>query len=479
MLKEGPGMEEYSAWLSGRPWWATEARRFANRAVGALTRLLGRRLDDVSHGAADRAEDWMHKSKFLDPWTRAAGKEVTAGNDGEKSIVHLIGSLQPGGAERQLCNCVIGSHRLGRNVKVLLLFEPAGDHNHYGNLLTQAGIEVRVAGKHFDRRFISAVKAMPRGIECLNTIPKAFLPWSVDILGELLVDPPDVLHCWLDHPNVWGGIAGLMAGIPRIILSTRNVNPTHFPYLASPYLHAMYRKFSESPSIHFINNSHAGAEDYARWLALPKDRFAVILNGVEFGGISRASEDEAQRLRSELQIPEDAKIVAGVFRLSDEKQPLVFLEVMRRVISKVQGVIAVIAGIGPLEKEMQRFVAAHGLEHHFRFVGRRTDVAAIFSIAALKLLCSHQEGTPNVLLEAQWLSCPVISTKAGGAVDAVSDGCTGVLVEVGDIDGLTKAVMTLLQDVPLRNKMALNGPEYIRKKFGLDRMVKETIATYG
>ena len=72
------------------------------------------------------------------------------------------------------------------------------------------------------------------------------------------------------------------------------------------------------------------------------------------------------------------------------------------------------------------------------------DILRIFASADVKLLCSRQEGTPNVLLEAQWLGCPVVATKAGGTVDAVMDNETGFLLDVGDVAGLEEAVLTLL-----------------------------------
>ena len=111
-------------------------------------------------------------------------------------------------------------------------------------------------------------------------------------------------------------------------------------------------------------------------------------------------------------------------------------------------------------------------------LGRRADVTKIFSAAELKILCSRQEGTPNVLLEAQWLGCPVVTTRAGGAVDAVKDGETGFLVNVGDIDGLVESASRVLETPALRNSLSACGPAFIRNTFGVDRMVQETVEVY-
>lgn len=475
-------MGEYASWVAVRWRRSAATRNFVGEILRKLTRFVPGRFHNTStinpHGSLNQHNDWDERALFLEQALKNAELNRTSKSSRRPRIVHLIGSLQPGGAERQLCNCVVGTRRLGYEVTVLLLFKPEGEHDHYGTLLAKEGVDVRVAGEHFDPRFKAAVKKLPGGEACLATIPEEFCPFAIDVLGELLTDPPDIFHSWLDHPNVWGGVAALLANIPLIVLSTRNVNPTHFPYLASPYFNAMYSQFARSPSIRFINNSHAGAEDYAKWLGVPNDKFSVVLNGVELGGLSRASDQHILDFRNGLGIPADGAIIAGVFRLSEEKQPLVFLDVIRRVINRLPNVFAVIAGIGPYEQELKDYIVAHELGDRIFLIGRRTDIATIFSAATLKLLCSRQEGTPNVLLEAQWLGCPVVSTKAGGAVDAVLHGETGFLVEVGDIDGLENAILELLENTGLRANMAEAGPVYIHNCFGMDRMVQETISIY-
>ena len=112
------------------------------------------------------------------------------------------------------------------------------------------------------------------------------------------------------------------------------------------------------------------------------------------------------------------------------------------------------------------------------FLGRRSDIATVFTAATLVMLCSRQEGTPNVLLEAQSLGCPVVSTRAGGATETVLDRKTGFLVDVGDVAGLQAAAMELVTNDSLRTSMSEAGPEFVRNRFGLDRMIRETISIY-
>ena len=394
-------------------------------------------------------------------------------------ITHLIGTLGAGGAERQLCNCVIGMRQRGYDARVILMLEPVGDNGHYYDFLVDAGVPVTVAGASFNPRFPQEVIKVPGGLQSVHQLPRQCRPVMLDVLGELLVDRPDVLHAWLDTSNVWGGIGATLAEVPHIVLSTRNVNPSNFPSLDAPYLRPAYQALLQNPAVHLINNSHAGAADYAAWLGTSPDRISVVLNGLDVSRLRRATTEDTVAFRRERGIGATAPIIAGVFRLAEEKQPMTFLETVRGVVTQHPDAVAVIAGIGPLEQEMRQFVSAQRLDRNVVFLGRQADLSTLYAAAAVTMLCSRKEGTPNVLLEAQWLGCPVVSTRAGGAVDAVADGVTGYLVDVGDVIGLQKAVTTLLQDPSVRDAMAANGPGFIQSRFSVDRMVTETLKVYG
>jgi glycosyltransferase involved in cell wall biosynthesis len=432
-----------------------------------------------SRSDANAATPWTGEMPFLEPALNEAKTRGERAPSPRPRIVHLIGTLGPGGAERQLCNFVIAAKRLGYDVLVMLMWPPVGDHGHYLHLLEAEGVEVRIAGATFDPRFPKAARQMAGGLDVLRQIPADCWPVVADIAGELLVDRPDVLHAWLDGSNIWGGMAAVLSQVPLIVLSTRNVNPMNFPELSRPYYRRAYTKLLEYPGVRLVNNSKAGADDYARWLGIDSQRIAVVVNGLDVSRLRRPSQSEAAAVTAAANVPDGARVIAGVFRLAEEKQPFVFLEVVRGVMQQCPDVVAMIAGVGPREAEMRAFVSAHHLDSSVRFLGRLDDTAPVYAAADVLLLCSRKEGTPNVLLEAQWLGCPVVSTRAGGAVDAVADGVTGYLVDVGDVSGLQRSVLTLLGDEALRRRMAANGPPFIESRFSIERMVTDTLKLYG
>src|SRR5439155_691989 len=96
--------------------------------------------------------------------------------------------------------------------------------------------------------------------------------------AERLLQPPDVLHCWLDHANVVGLVGAKLAGTPAALLSLRGLSPRAAPRLATPWLEPWYRLAFELPGVCVVANSDAGARDYEAWLGLKRGTIGVLRN---------------------------------------------------------------------------------------------------------------------------------------------------------------------------------------------------------
>ena len=478
-------MGEYAQWVLQRS-TRKPSRKFFHmvKKIGKITatvfpgiegalRGLYPRAQEIITGPSDIPESLISflKNNYSFPFERKQKPQ-------KPYVTHCIGSLIPGGAERQLCNFAAEAVSRGENMRVLTVHELIGEHAHYENYLSRIGIYPKTAGSQLNETFHTLVSQMPKLEKIFNQLPSFLFPSTIDIFGEMLINPPDILHTWLDHTNIWGGVAGLLANVPAIILSTRNVNPTHFPYLAHPAFKSWYQLLATSPRVHFINNSFAGAQDYAKWLNLPLDRFHVILNGVDLHNLQTPSPDIIQSFRLELGVPPNGNLVAGIFRLSEEKQPLTFVKVVVQAMKQLPHLHAAIAGVGPYESQVIQAIATSGVGNRFHMLGRRTDIPTILSAADVLLHTSRQEGTPNSLLEAQWLGCPVIATKAGGTVDAVQHNITGLLMDVNDVAALTQGLISLLKNKTLRKEFREAGPSFIKTHFSVKRMTDETLALY-
>lgn len=392
-------------------------------------------------------------------------------------IMHVIGSLAAGGAERQLVYVARESQRRGNvEARILTTHAAVGANGHYLPLALEGGVTVETAGATASAESIELFAAEHDVHALLAPLPLAYQAWVVELAGEFVRLRPNVVHAWLDHTNIWAGIAALATGVPHIILSTRNVNPSHFPTIDYPDFLPWYRGLATNPRVQFVANSRVGALDYAAWIGIDPARFTVIVNGFDPRACIAPTAAEVAALRSALDV-ETQRVVLGVFRLADEKQPFVFLDAAAQILARVPHAVVLIAGDGPMRPEVEALLAARG-DNRIRLLGRREDVSALLSIASVVLHASRQEGTSNTLMETQALGCPVVATRAGGTVDAVEHGGSGYLCEVGDANALASRVCEILGDDALRERMSTRAKAFAAETFDLGRMVDATLALY-
>jgi glycosyltransferase involved in cell wall biosynthesis len=260
-----------------------------------------------------------------------------------------------------------------------------------------------------------------------------------------------------------------------VIMSTRNVSPVNFPYLYSPYMHPWYIWLSRCPRVHLINNSHAGAENYAEWMGVEASAFEVVLNGVDLSHLRGATAKERIEVRKELGLPEKAPVVVGAFRMSDEKRPTLFVDTFAKALAAKPDLHGVLMGVGPKLDDVRARAEQLGVAHRLQCLGRRGDLPRVMSAMDVFLHTAWWEGTPNVVLEAQQLCLPVVVSKGGGSADAVDHGRTGFLVDREDDEALAARLIEVLQDLHGWKEKARNGPAFIDQRFSIDRMVDQTL----
>jgi len=159
-------------------------------------------------------------------------------------------------------------------------------------------------------------------------------------------------------------------------------------------------------------------------------------------------------------------VVASAGRLSPEKNYAAMIEAARRVCPRHAQARFVIFGEGFLRPELERRIAEAGLQRRVLLPGFRTDLPALLSEIDVFMLPSFTEGLPNVVLEAYASRKPVVATAVGGTPEVVQDGVSGFLTATDDIDGMVAAVVRLLADPKLRQRMGDAGYRNAEADFG-------------
>jgi glycosyltransferase involved in cell wall biosynthesis len=221
------------------------------------------------------------------------------------------------------------------------------------------------------------------------------------------------------------------------------------------------------PSVRLSNNSHAGAADYAQWLRVGAAGIDVIHNGISSRVVQ---ETEARATLASLGIPADARVILGVGRLSEEKRPTLWLEVVSRVAARHGDVHVVYIGDGPMRDVMRPSPAWAGRFHLLR-TAQSPDV--FMRAADVLLVTSRIEGFPNVVVEAENQGTIVVAPDVGGLREAAGE--TALVTSSGDAESLAAAVETALaRPLDDRDSHAASN----RKRFTVERMVAETMKVY-
>lgn len=396
-----------------------------------------------------------------------------------RRVLLLISSLGPGGAERQFCNLARSLSARGHEVALASLDGFQGAAGHYLPMLDGSGVRLLDLTRPAPGFRPAELEARAAGgLALLGRLPDLFGADAWRTATHLAAFAPDVVHAALDKTNLLGAIAGVATGVPRIVLSMRNVNPTNFPYLDVPWFQRWYRLAAAVPGLVLSANSAAGAADYAQWIGVPGDAVRTVHNGLDEAALRQPTDGEVAALRREFGIEAGAPVVAGVFRLSPEKRPFLWLDVIARLLRELPDLHALHVGHGNEHDAVVQRIAELGLADRVHLLGRRPDPFAALRAADLLLLTSTFEGIPNVALEAQWLARPVVCTAAGGSVEAVQDGVTGFVVGEPAAGPLAAACATILRDRAVGARMGAAGRTFVTTAFTVERMVEGSLALY-
>jgi len=220
--------------------------------------------------------------------------------------------------------------------------------------------------------------------------------------------------------------------------------------------------------------SRAVGERAAARDGVPRDRVAVVPNGVETAGPDPRAR---RRLRRVLGLGAADVLFLYLGRLHAEKGPDLLVEGLRALRRRLPGGWrCVFIGDGP-ERHALRAATAD-LDGFVMLPGPRRRVGPWLEACDVLVMPSREEGMPVAALEAMMRGRAVVATRVGGTPEVVRSGETGLLVESGDRDGLAAALETLARDADLRERLGARGRAVARAEFTLEAMAEGTLREY-
>lgn len=361
---------------------------------------------------------------------------------GRIRVLHVIATLDPHGAERQLAALCAGLDKRRFEVRVVCL-------TREGPLRAQleaAGVPVSCLRKRgrFDAGVFFRLAAAVRRFR------------------------PHVVHTWLFTSNLWGRLAARAAGAPCIVASERAADRwktrAHF---------WLDRRLAALTDV-VLANSEAVREFCVERAGVPARKVLVIRNGIDLARFY-----SAMKRGPSAPLPvADGPVVGVVARLEEQKGHEHLLRAFAMLLQGGRRADLWLVGDGPLRPRLEALAEGLGIASRVKFLGTRPDVPALLARMDVLALPSLWEGLPNAVVEAMAAGLPVAATDVDGTPEVAVDGRTALLVPPRAPAALGQALATLLDDPALRRSMGRAGRERAEQKFAMERMINETGRLY-
>jgi glycosyltransferase involved in cell wall biosynthesis len=131
-----------------------------------------------------------------------------------------------------------------------------------------------------------------------------------------------------------------------------------------------------------------------------------------------------------------------------------------------------------LREELEKQANDLGVERSVRFVGFQANVQDWLALADVSVLPSFFEGLPLVAIESLAAQRPMVATAVDGTAEVIVHEKTGLTVPPGDAGQLAKAIVRLLEDAPLRARLAANGRQWTLQHFSEEQQIAKTQSLY-
>ena len=376
-------------------------------------------------------------------------------------IMHVITRFILGGAQENTLYTVEGQHASGDH-EVMLVTGPAIGPE--GELLERAG-----------RSGVNTV--------VLEHLRRAICPWhdSLAFLGlcrTIRRFRPDVVHTHSSKAGILGRLAARLCRVP-VVVHTIHGLPFH-PYQCAPlnWGYILLERWCARYSDAIITVCDAMTEQALAARVGRPDLFVTVYSGLEVDTFLK--EVDRTDVRKRYGLSPDDLVVGKVARLSDLKGHTFLFDAFEEVAKVEPRAKLLLVGDGWRREEYERRVARGALAGRVVFAGLipPQDVPAAIHAMDVLVHTSLREGLARVLPQALISGVPVISYDVDGAREVVVPGGTGVLLPPKDVTGLAEAILRLLGDGALRERLGRTGRDRLTRTFDARVMVERINDVY-
>jgi glycosyltransferase involved in cell wall biosynthesis len=289
-------------------------------------------------------------------------------------------------------------------------------------------------------------------VECIGSRDTSIVRSVITLRRRLKALRPDVIHTHNEKAHIRGALATLALRRAPALVHTRHGESRAAGWAALANRLAVWRSG-------FVISVSEKASAISRAEGAPSHRVRVIRNGIDVTHQRRAIPPDSMRTR-----------VIAVGRLTPVKDLPTLLRAVRIVADANPSFRLDVVGDGPSRPALERLRRQLRLEPHLTFHGARDDVRRVLGEANLLVQSSLSEGISLTLLEAMAAGVPIVATDVGGNPEVVDRGVTGLLVPPSDPESLAAAILTVLDDHGLAQRMSEAARTRAERHFNVRHM---------
>lgn len=288
-------------------------------------------------------------------------------------------------------------------------------------------------------------------------------------------EQPDILHNIAQKPALYGTLAGLLGGVPRIVNTVAGMgyvftSTSSQARLLRPAFRMAYRLLFNRPRVRIIVQNPDDAALLSQNAGIQRARITLIRGvGVDLERFTPSPEQPGP------------VVVTLASRLVWDKGVQEFVDAARLLGSR--GVDAHFRLVGKPDREnpaaiseddLRRWVAEGSVE----WTGFRSDMTTVLAESHIICLPSYREGLPTILIEAAAAGRPMVTTDVPGCREVVRHGENGLLVPVNDANALADAIGKLVRESATRESFGRRSREIAEAELGSQRIVEQTLEVY-
>ena len=331
----------------------------------------------------------------------------------------------------------------------------------------EAGVEVLILGKD-----IVSVTGTPAPVSAGLGRRIADLASAASVLRQLVrilrERRPDVIDARLNFGTVFGLAAARLAGVP-VVVST-GYYPEHWrrPRLLEPV-----GQLAMAMVDAFVTDADATLGAFDRWRWSRHARMVMIANGVPAATTQRTNEE----MRRHFGLPEDPRIrvVGSICRMIEGKGYPTLIAAARRVLDSDPDVAFLFCGYAEDPRFRRRLIEMAneaGIGERVVFTSHPGPVGDALAALDVYVRASIEDSSPIGVHEAMSVGLPIVVTRVGGVDELVEDEQTALVVPPNDADATARAILRLLGDPALVERLHHNGIARHRERHTADRMAR-------